>query len=102
MSKKSRLPRPVRKPGLMPGTLLIDPSWPKPAIRVIAYGPDHHEEKEIEHRHAMCQVSKKLTLPVCICLPGKMMHYVHQHVQVSLWRWDTLVSTSGAICKMNW
>ncbi|QHI68124.1 magnesium/cobalt transporter CorA [Tichowtungia aerotolerans] len=47
MSKKNRLPHPKRKPGLAPGSLVIDPSWPKPAIRVIAYGPDKVEEKPI-------------------------------------------------------
>ena len=34
---------------MIPGTLVIDPSWPKPEIRVIAYSPDRCEEKTIEH-----------------------------------------------------
>ncbi len=47
MKKKTRLIRPPRRIGMMPGSLVVDPSWPKPALRVIAYGPDRYEEKEI-------------------------------------------------------
>lgn len=47
MQKKSRLRKPKRTPGMTPGTLLIDPSWPKPVIRVIAYGPDLYLEKQL-------------------------------------------------------
>lgn len=47
MKKRSRLHPPPRTPGMIPGSLVIDPSWPKPVIRVMAYGPDHFEEKVI-------------------------------------------------------
>jgi len=47
MKKKTRLTHPQRKPGLMPGSLVIDPSWPKPVLRMMAYGPDSVEEKII-------------------------------------------------------
>ncbi|MCU0858759.1 MAG: hypothetical protein MUC65_10210, partial [Pontiellaceae bacterium] len=47
MGKKIRLKRALRKPGLTPGTLTVDPSWPKPVIKIIAYGPDQHLEKQI-------------------------------------------------------
>jgi magnesium transporter len=47
MSKRNRLNRVRKKPGMIPGSLLIHPSWPKPAIHVMAYGPDKLEEKEI-------------------------------------------------------
>ncbi|MCC7300040.1 MAG: magnesium/cobalt transporter CorA [Verrucomicrobia bacterium] len=47
MQRKDRLPRPKRAPGMTPGTLVIDPSWPKPVIQVIAYGPDQFLEKRI-------------------------------------------------------
>lgn len=33
---------------MTPGTLIIDPSWPKPVIQVMAYGPDQYLEKRIE------------------------------------------------------
>jgi len=36
--RKRFMPRPA--PGTAPGTLMIDPNSPKPAIDVIAYGPD--------------------------------------------------------------
>ncbi len=48
MKKKIRLKRTTRKPGMTPGTLEIDPSWPKPVIQVIAYGPDQYIEKQID------------------------------------------------------
>jgi magnesium transporter len=48
MKNKRPLIRPQRKPGMVPGSLLIDPSWPKPSIRVIAYGPDRVEEQPIK------------------------------------------------------
>ncbi|MBI9021138.1 MAG: magnesium/cobalt transporter CorA [Verrucomicrobia bacterium] len=47
MKKKIRLTRPPRKPGMIPGSLVIDPSWPKPVIQVMAYGPESVEEKTI-------------------------------------------------------
>jgi magnesium transporter len=31
-----------------PGTLTIDPSWPRPTIRVIAYGTDHVIDEHVE------------------------------------------------------
>ncbi len=40
--------RTKKAPGSMPGTLSIDPSMPKPVIRVIAYGPDALVEKPVE------------------------------------------------------
>ena len=47
MKKRTRLSRPQRKVGLMPGSLVIDPSWPEPSIHVMAYGPDALKEKDI-------------------------------------------------------
>jgi magnesium transporter len=48
MKKKIRLKHATRKPGMSPGTLTVDPSWPKPVIQVMAYGPDQYIEKRIE------------------------------------------------------
>ena len=48
MKKKTRLARPQRKPGLTPGTLVLDPSWPEPSIHVMAYGPDALEEETVK------------------------------------------------------
>ncbi len=48
MKRKSHLLRPKRTPGMTPGTLVIDPSWPKPVIQVMAYGPDQYLEKRIQ------------------------------------------------------
>jgi magnesium transporter len=31
-----------------PGTLTVDPSWPKPTIRVIAYGPEQFVDQPVE------------------------------------------------------
>ena len=47
MKKKVPLKKIPRRPGAVPGTLVTDPSWPKPVIRVIAYGPDRFEEKTL-------------------------------------------------------
>jgi magnesium transporter len=47
MKQKIRLKRAVRKPGMTPGTLVIEPSWPKPVIQVMAYGPDQYLEKRL-------------------------------------------------------
>lgn len=47
MKNKIRLKRVPRKPGMTPGTLVIDPSWPKPIIQVMAYGPDQYLEKRL-------------------------------------------------------
>ena len=46
--KKVHVKRTLRKPGMTPGTLTIDPSWPKPIIQVIAYGPNQYLEKQID------------------------------------------------------
>jgi hypothetical protein len=35
-------------PGSAPGTLIVDPQAPKPAIRIIAYSPDAIIEKDLE------------------------------------------------------
>lgn len=48
MGKKTRLKHAPRRPGLIPGTLTIDPSWPKPVINIIAYGSDQFLEKQID------------------------------------------------------
>jgi magnesium transporter len=42
MSRRGRRTRRIRPsvPGAAPGTLNIDPSWPAPIVRAIAYGPD--------------------------------------------------------------
>lgn len=48
MKNKMPLTRPQRKPGMMPGSLVIDPSWPEPSITVMAYRPDRMEEKPID------------------------------------------------------
>lgn len=53
MKNRIRLKRATRKPGMTPGTLVIDPSWPKPAITVIAYGPDQFLEKRIADVHEL-------------------------------------------------
>ena len=47
MKRKDRVRRPKHTPGMPPGTLVIDPSWPKPVIQVIAYGPEQFFEKRI-------------------------------------------------------
>lgn len=36
----------LKPPGSAPGTLVADPSAPKPVIRLLAYGPTQHLEKE--------------------------------------------------------
>jgi magnesium transporter len=51
MKKKTRPIRPPYTPGTAPGSLSIDPAWPKPVIRLIAYGPDRFEEKTIGDVH---------------------------------------------------
>jgi magnesium transporter len=56
MAKRERLKRlkryasrrRVTKPGLPPGTLIVDPTAPRPNINLIAYGPDTMVEREIE------------------------------------------------------
>jgi magnesium transporter len=53
MKRKDRVRRPKRTPGMTPGTLVIDPSWPKPVIQVIAYGPDQFLEKRINDVHEL-------------------------------------------------
>ena len=51
-SKSAAEPRkhttPIRRvPGAAPGTLSVNPSWPRPKIRVIAYGPDDFVEQDV-------------------------------------------------------
>jgi magnesium transporter len=53
MKNKIRFKRATRKPGMTPGTLTIDPSWPKPVIRVMAYGPDQYIDQEIQNVHEL-------------------------------------------------
>jgi magnesium transporter len=53
MNKRIHLKRATRKPGMTPGTLTIDPSWPKPIIQVMAYGPDQFIEKRIADVHEL-------------------------------------------------
>jgi magnesium transporter len=36
------------KPGAAPGTIAVDPTAPKPKIRILAYGPDGVQETEVE------------------------------------------------------
>ena len=59
MRRKIHLLKPKRTPGMTPGTLVIDPSWPKPAIRVIAYGPDQYLEKRIDDVHELDELLGK-------------------------------------------
>ncbi len=35
-------------PGAMPGTVAVDPQGARPVVRVIAYGPDELEEREVD------------------------------------------------------
>lgn len=46
--RKKHRPRalPISEPGTGPGTLNIDPAWPKPAIHALAYGPARAEESQ--------------------------------------------------------
>lgn len=59
MKRKKRLLRPKRMPGMTPGTLLIDPSWPKPSIQVIAYGKDQYLEKSIHDVRELDELTGK-------------------------------------------
>jgi len=45
---KKRRPRVRPPPGAAPGTLIIDPNAPPPAITVFAYGPEGYAEKKIK------------------------------------------------------
>ena len=47
-SRHSDLIRLVRSVGQAPGMLSIDPAWPQPVIRVMAYGPDGYVEEQTE------------------------------------------------------
>lgn len=47
-SKGSDLGRLAQSAGKAPGALSLDPSWPEPVIRVIAYGPEGFAEDEIQ------------------------------------------------------
>ena len=46
-SRQSDLIRLVQSVGQAPGLLSIDPSWPQPVLRLMAYRPDEFVEKEI-------------------------------------------------------
>jgi magnesium transporter len=46
--RRSRRQR-IKPPGTAPGTLIIDPDAPRPRITVIAYGPDAHVHRTLEH-----------------------------------------------------
>lgn len=48
--RRRRIPiiRRTAPAGTSPGTLAIDPAAPKPRLTVIAFGPDGHEEKELQ------------------------------------------------------
>jgi len=45
--KKPLTPRRRTPPGTPPGTLIVDPEAPRPAIRILAYGPSAFVEQEI-------------------------------------------------------
>ncbi len=45
--KRSGLNRMVQAVGSAPGSLSIDPDWPQPSLRVMAYGPEDYREDEI-------------------------------------------------------
>ena len=59
MNIKTPLTRPKRKPGMMPGSLVIDPSWPAPVIRVTGYGPESYEQKSISELNEIESFLKK-------------------------------------------
>lgn len=46
-ARKSGLNRMAQAVGSAPGSLSIDPSWPMPSLRIMAYGPDEFREDEI-------------------------------------------------------
>ena len=39
--------RRARKPGLSPGTIVVDPQAPRPVVRLVGYGPEAIEEREV-------------------------------------------------------
>ena len=43
-------------PGAMPGTVAVDPEAARPVVRVISYGPDHLEEKEVEDLDSLAKL----------------------------------------------
>jgi len=47
--RRRHIPKILRRtaPGSSPGTIIADPSQPQPTIQVIAYGPDHFEERKV-------------------------------------------------------
>lgn len=47
-TKRSHLGRLSQSVGRSPGVLTIDPSWPRPILRVMAYGPDEYIEQEVQ------------------------------------------------------
>ena len=59
MKQKIRLKRATREPGMTPGTLVIEPSWPKPVIQVMAYGPDQYLEKRLNDIHELDELIGK-------------------------------------------
>lgn len=47
-TRRHNLGRMAQSVGRAPGVLSIDPSWPSPALRLMAYGPDGYIEQEID------------------------------------------------------
>jgi magnesium transporter len=48
-----------RAPGTSPGTLAVEPHWPQPEIRVLAYGPESCEEVEVQDPAAIPELLQK-------------------------------------------
>ena len=48
VGKRSDLARMVQSAGNAPGIITVDPRWPKPVLRVMAYGPDAYSEEELQ------------------------------------------------------
>ena len=46
--ERRKLWRTGKRTGEVPGTLHVDPESPRPAVRVMAYGPDGCEEKQVD------------------------------------------------------
>ncbi len=47
MSRRRRKHRTRSRPGTSPGTIAVDPEAPRPAIRILGYGPDDCVEREV-------------------------------------------------------
>lgn len=61
MKRKHRKRRTSReKAGEVPGTLHVDPEAPRPVVRVMAYGPDGCEEKEVTDLQELRDLPRKL------------------------------------------